>query len=283
VKKVLILHYSQAGQTQAAAQALAAGLGGLVDCKIHPLESEEPFPFPWGMRSFFRAFPRGYNGPLPKVKPISLEMNDFDLIFLCTPVWFLSIALPMAAFLRSGEVAKFKGKTVIPVLTCRNLWRSAFADLKRRLTELGASVPGPIVLCEKSPVWATFVTTPRWFLTGRKEPFWIFPAAGIAHQEFEQLTVKGRLLGEAFSAEKSVLPCLGANLDSPSLMWMDQIGRRFFVAWARVFAFVAPRQGVMQDAWLVLFRIQLVILILCVGPCTKIWEIICRRAEPSKG
>jgi hypothetical protein len=63
---------------------------------------------------------------------------------------------------------------------------------------------------------------------------------------------------------------LGTNLDRLSLRMMDRIGRRFFRGWARMIIALAPHAGLWQDFLLILFRLNLIALILSIGPCTMV-------------
>lgn len=275
MKKALFLYYSQANQTERAMNTLAESFRGTMACDVVRFESEERFRFPWSMRGFFRAFPRCVRGEAPRPLPLNINWEDYELVVLGYQVWFLSPSLPIQGLLQSSEAEGLKGKPVICVLTCRNLWYSASKVMRTSLQKIGADFLGQITLCEISPLWASFVTTPRWMLTGRNNAFGIFPAAGVSEQDFSALTQRGRRLALSWSAGQGVGEgVLGSNLDRLSLRLMDRIGRRFFKIWAGVLAVVAPRAGVWQDCMLILFRLNLIALIVGVGPCTKVAELL---------
>ncbi len=283
MKKALILYYSQTGQTQAAIDAFATGFSKSVAYDVLRIEPSEKFAFPWKISSFFRAFPRCVKGLAPSIEPLDIDWKNYDLVILGYQVWFLSPSLPVQGFLNSKDAEGLRGKSVITIITCRNLWYSALGRIRARLNELGATHLGQITLCELSPVWASFVTTPRWMLTGKKAAFAFFPAAGISPVDFEPMEEKGLRLGRAwisggsnashtFSADWEQQ--FGSNLTKVSLAMMDWIGIRVFRAWAGFILKLAPRAGLKQDLLLVAFRLNLIALILTVAPCTKIFEVL---------
>ena len=276
MKKVLIISYSHTGQTETAISSLLRGLQKHVECDVREIQSQEKFGFPWKMRDFFRAFPRCQRGPVPAIRPLEIQWENYDLVICAYQVWFLSPSLPFQGFLQSEIARGLKNKKVITVVTCRNLWQSALARVKKTLQDLGAQHLGQITLCETGPVWASFVTTPRWMLTGKKAAFWFFPEAGLASSDFAGLQSKGEALGKAWAISSGTAWAqneLGANRESVSLELMDKIGQKFFWFWSGLIQRGSKGPGVWQDFLLVLFRANLILLILAVLPLTKIYEI----------
>ncbi|MDR2215504.1 MAG: hypothetical protein LBE59_06660 [Nevskiaceae bacterium] len=278
-KKALVIYYSQMGQTRDAITAFLRGFSRHAHCDLVQIEPQEQFAFPWKMNAFFRAFPRCIKARPPSIKPLAIDWSQYDLIILGYQVWFLSPSLPIQGFLDSQCAKELKDKPVVTLATCRNLWISAFNTIRNSLTGLGANFVGQITLCERNPVWASFVTTPFWIFTGRKQGFWFFPPAGIAPEQFATLEPKGEQLGQLL-ANGAALQCtataelLGSNLGTVSLAMMEWVGIRVFHFWAGLILRLAPTPGFTQDLLLVFFRLSLVITILTVAPCTRIFEIL---------
>jgi hypothetical protein len=278
-KKALIICYSQMGQTQDAIAAFLRGFAKHVVVDRIAIEPVEKFPFPWKMRTFFRVFPRCIQGPVPSVENANVDWDQYDLIVLGYQVWFLSPSLPMQGFLNSSCAVGLRGKRVVTLVTCRNLWIAALNRISAKLGNLGAEFIGQITLCERNSVLASFVTTPFWIFTGRKRGLRFLPPAGIAMEQFATLEPKGEHLGQWLAdggdrcsvADSGVL---GSNQESVSLAMMEWIGVRFFRFWAGLIYACAPKVGFAQDFLLVLFRLNLVVLILAVVPCAKIFEIL---------
>ncbi len=277
MKKALILYYSQAGQTERALAEFAASIEKDFSCDFKKIVPNEIFQFPWKIRDFFRVFPRAVQGLAPTIQPLQINWNDYELIILGAQVWFLSPSLPLQGFLQSAQALGLRNKKVVTIMTCRNLWHSASKTLHQMLLKNGAEHLGQITLAETSPVWASFVTTPRWMLTGKKARFLFFPPAGISDEEFIKFRAKGARLvskmqpGAVFTIDSSVF---GSNLNQVSLKLMDSIGIHFFKVWSTFILRVAKSPGIWQDLWLVMFRLNLVLLIITLGPCTKVFELI---------
>ena len=45
----------------------------------------------------------------------NIDISEYDIIFIGSPVWNFSISLPMKSFLKNND---FKNKTLIPFFTC---------------------------------------------------------------------------------------------------------------------------------------------------------------------
>lgn len=280
MKKALFLYYSQAGQTARALEEFKRGWQKHGELDVAEIVPQESFPFPWRMAAFFRVFPRSVAGMAPKIEPLNVTWDDYDLVILGYQVWFLSPSLPIQGFLASSDAEHLKGKAVITVLTCRNLWHSATARVREKLKQIGAVHLGQMTVCELSPVWASFVTTPRWMLSGKKGAFAFFPPAGISDSEFAKIEMKGERLARTFQTGLAKLQGhadLGPNSAELSLWLMDQIGIRFFRLWTAIILTLTPRQGLAQDAMLILFRLNLIALIIFVAPCTRIFQVIASR------
>ena len=105
-KKVLVLYYSQAGNTKTVAQELSAKLGAEVE-EIVPVN-----PYEGDFQALFARYQQEREqGILPELKPIKADLTQYDVIFLGFPVWDGTYALPMAAFL---ETADLSGKKIVP-------------------------------------------------------------------------------------------------------------------------------------------------------------------------
>ncbi len=69
-------------------------------------------------------------------------------------------------------------------------------------------------------------------------------------------------------------PILECNLNRVSLLLMDRVGNRFFKIWSAILRCAAPQPGALQNFWLILFRLTLISLIVTLGPCTKLIELL---------
>lgn len=105
-KKVLVLYYSQAGNTKTVAQELAAKLGADMEEIVPVTPYEGDF-----QATITRWQQEREQGVLPELKPIKADPTQYNVIFLGFPVWGGTYAPPVAAFL---ETADLSGKKIVP-------------------------------------------------------------------------------------------------------------------------------------------------------------------------
>lgn len=179
VKRVLLIQYSQTGQLDRVAGQIAAPLRADpgIELRVETLRPLQRFPFPWPFLTFFDAFPESAHLKPGPLVPLTLTGDeDFDLVILPYQVWFLAPAQPVVAFLQHPVAARLlKGKPVVTVIACRNMWLLAHEKLKGLLAATGARLIDNVVLTDPGPTLATFFTTPAWLIWGRKRGFWACP------------------------------------------------------------------------------------------------------------
>lgn len=134
------------------------------------------------------CFPESvYLDPPCEIEDIE-DSNDYDLVIISYQVWFLSPSIPITSFLKSKYAKeKLKDKPVITVIACRNMWVMAQEKMKSLLFDVNAKLIDNIVLIDQGSSLSTFITTPRWMLTGRRNAFWkIFPKAGVSKEDIKK-------------------------------------------------------------------------------------------------
>ncbi len=143
MKNVLVVEYSQTGQLTAVLDSLLAplqepGSGVLVHREV--LRPIPAYPFPWPFWSFLDTFPETVAGDPPPLAPLSVGAGTaFDLVIIGFPVWFLSPPPPVTAFLRSEAGRRLvRGRPVVTVTACRNMWLMAQETMKQLLKDSGA-------------------------------------------------------------------------------------------------------------------------------------------------
>ena len=116
------------------------------------MEIEPVTPYPEGYAATVKqAHGEIKNKFKPALKPLEKTANDYDIVFLGTPVWFGTFAPPVRTFLAESNLA---GKTVIPFCTHGGGGAShTFADLAAELPEStlleGLALRGPNVVQRK--------------------------------------------------------------------------------------------------------------------------------------
>ncbi|OUR98867.1 hypothetical protein A9Q84_05495 [Halobacteriovorax marinus] len=277
MKKALVITYSQIGQTKKAITTLCNSLEGVYQINHFEIQPHKDIKFPWGMSDFFRAFPNCVNGITPEIQPIPKEITskDYDLVIIGYQIWFLSASLPFQAVLKDPSLQKIiQGKPVIGVVTSRNMWISGVTKTNNTLLEIGAKTIRNLVLCDTAPNWATFVTTPRWMLTGKKNAFWIFPEAGIAVSEFKRVEELGRDICAQTDSIQELDTVKHSHGQELIAVLMEYIGIRVFTVWARLIEKLTKENCLSRDILLIFFRVNLVSLILTVLPVMTLLKVI---------
>lgn len=272
--RILVLYYSQTGQLTRAVRSMMAPLAQRPDVEIvwQQLEPVAPFPFPWGFFRFFDTFPECAHLDPPPLKPVAFGPDArFDLAILAYQVWFLSPSLPTTAFLQSPAARVLRDTPVITFIVCRNMWLSAQEKVKKLLAGLGARLVDNVVLTDQGPPWSTFVTTPLWLLTGRKDALpGIFPPAGVSEADIAGAARFGRALADRLVLLKSIagplLPGLGAVKVQPGYIAGEKIAHRSFLLWGRLLRAVGKPGGFLRRTVLVVYIAFLVTMILTVMP-----------------
>jgi flavodoxin len=241
MKKVLVVTYSQSGQLNEITDNIIKGLNGKVEIVKENLQPDPPYPFPWTDVSFWDAMPDAVDLIPAKLKPFSFNPDDnFDLIILGFPIWFLSPAIPITSFLKSPEAAKvMKGKPVVTVIGARNMWVNAQEDIKKMIANNGGRLAGNIALRDKTNNLASVVTIIYWMMTGKKDRLWgIFPKPGISDKDIAEAVKYGQPIAEATTSGKfdnlqQQLLALGSVDLVPNVVFMELRAKKFFRKWAK--------------------------------------------------
>ena len=104
--KYLVLYYSQTGNTKIIADAIVEKLGADAEQVVSLTPYDGDFN-----ATIERCMQEREAGTLPEVEPLKANLADYDVIFLGYPIWFGTYAPPMAAMIKSIDLA---GKKVVP-------------------------------------------------------------------------------------------------------------------------------------------------------------------------
>jgi hypothetical protein len=283
-KRVLVLSYSQSGQLTRIVNSLLAPLrqDPAIEIHIELLRPRAPYPFPWSIFSFFDVFPESAHLVGPELEPLTLTGDeDFDLVILPYQVWFLAPSLPITAFFRHPVAQRLlRGKPVVTVIACRNMWMLAQEKMKKMLAACSARLIDNVVLTDPSPTLVTLVTTPWWLLTGRKV-FLGFPPAGIddisiARAERFGLALCDGLRANAEREAEPLLRGLNACKANPGLLVSERAGTRSFYLWGKFLRAAGGPQAVARKPLLLLYIIFLILLIVTVVPISLLMQALLR-------
>ena len=124
MKKLLIVYYSWSnGNTERIAKKLHSIAGGDL------LKIDTAVPYSGGYNDVVdqgkREVDQGYE---PELKPLSLNVSDYDVIAVGTPTWWYTMAPAVKTFLHIND---FAGKTVVPFMTNGGWPGHVIKDMKK--------------------------------------------------------------------------------------------------------------------------------------------------------
>jgi len=300
VKKILAIQYSQTGQLAAVMDALLAPLAraereGRVNVSVHrEILRHAPgreYPYPWPLWTFMDTFPETVAGDPPPLAPLTINPDstaDFDLVIIGYPVWFLSPPPALTAFLRGDAACKLlRGRPVVTVTACRNMWLMAQEKVKELLRDIGARHCDHVALTDQGSAFATFITTPRWLLTGRKNAFLSLPPAGVPARDIAACSRFGRALLDALErdAERAPDPTLApapllaglrACTVDTRLIASERIGIRSFRVWSKILRACGRPGAPLRRVVLFLYTVFLLVAIATVVPASMAIKALLR-------
>ena len=283
--KTAVFYYSQSGQALSVAQSICQPLeqgGSVVYKEIVP---QQGYPFPWNKYEFFDSFPETRLGLPPSgILPLDFsDIEDADVVLLVGQSWFLSPSLPIQSFLADEQVRSYlKGRNVVFVNACRNMWLMTAHKIKATMQEIEARLVGHIVLQDDAPNLVSALTIVRWLMYGEKQPKWLLPAAGVSEADIKGASRFGEIIlqagGNDYDHLQEKLLEAGAINYKPSVLFLEKAGHRMFGLWAR---FVRKKGGFRDPhrrTRVNLFFCYLLIVLFVVSPFAqllyKIYSII---------
>ena len=112
-KKVLVVFFSATGTTK----QVAVNLAKIVDadiCEIIPLQPYTSADLDWHNSHSRSSVEMNNSESRPDIKPIELDLKNYDAIFLGYPIWWDLAPRVVNTFIESNDLT---GKTVIPFAT----------------------------------------------------------------------------------------------------------------------------------------------------------------------
>lgn len=285
MKKILVISYSQTGQLNKVLTQMMRPLEEQTCYEIvyRTIKPTKDYPFPWDFLTFMGVFPEAVALEPCEIEPFEADENVYDVVILAYQVWFLSPSIPTTAFLKSSYAKeKLANTPVITVIGCRNMWIMAQEKVKMLLNAIGAKLIDNIVLVDQGSSLATFITTPRWMLTGKKEAFWGFPKAGISEEEIERASRFAQAIHQGLQndEEKRFKPLcegLGAVKVDEKLIRSEKIGTRSFTIWGKLIRAFSKQGEMKRHAFIWLYTLFLVAIIITVVPLNMLIQTLYRK------
>ena len=107
--KVLVLYYSQTGNTGKVAQEIISRLGAESEV-IVPVQAYDGTY----QETIERCLKEREEGVIPEIQPLKSDISAYDIIFMGYPIWFGTCAPPVLSLL---EQVDFGGKKLVPFCT----------------------------------------------------------------------------------------------------------------------------------------------------------------------
>ena len=241
-KKVLVVYFTQTGQLNSAVRATLKPLeqDEEVEIRYEQVKPKKAYPYPWSYMEFFDVFPETVHGIPCELEPFQFNPDEnYDLVVIAYQPWFLSICVPINSFLLSAEAKKvMKGKKVITILACRNMWLNGQEKMKQHLKELQAHLTGNITFVDRSSNLVSLVTVLAFVLKGVKENFMgIFPKYGVSDKDLAEAPKFGdriliSLKSNNYSGLQEELFKLGSVNVKRNLLLMEGRGKALFPLYA---------------------------------------------------
>lgn len=279
MKKVLIVTFSQSGQLDEIVSNIATEFSDDIHIHYEKLKPVPEFPFPWKDISFYDAMPESVRMIPANNEPPSFNPNeDFDLIILGYPIWFLSPPIPLTTFLKSNEAKRvMEGKPVITVIGARNMWVMAQEDIKKMIKDNGGLLKGNIALHDRHNNLTSVVTIIYWMMTGKKERYLgLFPKPGISDADIADAKRFAPVISEAvnrndFNDLHDKLLSLKAVELSPNVVSTEEKGKKIFRIWSGFILRKGGSGSAQRVGRLSMFKWYLLFVIFVVSPIVSVF------------
>ena len=282
MKKILVLTYSQSGQLEEIVSNITNRFPNELQVHCEKLSPVPSFPFPWKGISFYDAMPECVEMIPSKIEPISFNPNEeYDLIILGYPIWFLSPPIPLTTFLKSIDAKKvMNGKPVLTIIGARNMWVMAQEDIKKMILANGGKLRGNIALCDKHNNLVSVITIIYWMTTGMKEKFLgVFPLPGISKDNIVKVdrfspVIANAVIKNSFETLQDQLLTLKSVELSPNVVSTEEKGKKIFSVWSKLILKKGGAGSLERVSRLKLFRGYLLFVIFVVSPIVSLFFYI---------
>jgi len=244
MKNILVVYYSQTGQTKEIAQNLVKPFQEKEQYNIdyYQIKPEKDYTFPWDGEDFYNAFPESFQQiPIAIKKPEEKILNtDYDLVILAYQIWYLTPSIPVNSFLKSEFAEKiFNNKKVITVISCRNMWAKAQVKMKTLLKNVNADLIGNIAFVDHAPNLISVITISHWLMGGKKDrKYGIFPKPGVAEEDIKSASTFGEIILQTWenndfqNLQEKIIAAEGVYL-KPFIIFMDEKANKMFQIWSK--------------------------------------------------
>lgn len=107
-KKVLVVYFSETGNTQKLAKLISDEVGG----DFRRIETVKPYPT--GQELFDYTKNERDEDARPELKDLEVNMDDYDVVFVGYPIWWYTLPMPIYTFFDKYD---FDNKIIVPFNT----------------------------------------------------------------------------------------------------------------------------------------------------------------------
>lgn len=120
--KTLIVYYTYTGNTK----IIASQIKQQLNCDM--LELQPVVPFSSDYQTVVDEWQNNSIKAEVKIKDLNINLQDYDNIILCSPIWWYTITPVVMTFLKQNDLSN---KTIYPVLTSAGWFGHAVEDIKK--------------------------------------------------------------------------------------------------------------------------------------------------------
>lgn len=280
MKKILLIYYSQTGQTKDILDSLIKPFqkDNSYEFSFFEIEPVIPYKYPWSSDDFFDTFPESVLGIPCALQPFSIsDYTIFDLIIIGYQPWYLSPSIPIQSFFQTKEAQKLlNGKPIITICGCRNMWMKSFEKIKHYIHNSGGNLIGNIVLNDRHNNLISVLTIIRWLLYGDKPgKNKLLPPAGISINDINYCSTYGAMILNALenntanTLQEKIEKAGGVNF-KPSIAFLELNASRIFKIWANFIIKKGSKGYTGRIKWIRLFKYYLLFAIYCISPIVTV-------------
>lgn len=212
--KILIVYYSFTNQTRRVAEAMAGSFRdhGCEVCECAIEFTDERYQMQLPMVPFYRKLlgwvPRQLSGRIGEIRvPDEVADDDYDLICVGSPTWWLNPAMPVRSFMKSDAATRLlNGKPFAVFAVCRALWWNNVRNVRKLGMRCGGKFVQAAGFCFRGNQVQSMLTFINYLKTGQdRDRSW-----GIKIYEFgvpEDGLEHARDFAKALSEECSIENC----------------------------------------------------------------------------
>ena len=150
---------------------------------------------------------------------------------------------------------------------------------EKELEQLGSNLIDNVVLVDRSSTAISFLSTPLWMFTGKRQSVKFIPEAGVSQQDVEETNRFGKKIASVLNTEplpisQSLFKGMSAVKVEERYIASEKIGSRSFYIWGNLLKKLGNQYSWKRKAGLIVYLIFLVLMIVTVVPLNALLKKI---------